>query len=76
MEISRMTASLLMFAVHAQDATMRILLADVLADDEPRLTQRELETLRWTIEGKTAWEIGRLEHRRGHVYPSCLQPQL
>ena len=60
MEISRMTASLLMFAVHAQDATMRILLADVPADDEPRLTQRELETLRWTIEGKTAWEIGRI----------------
>ena len=24
------------------------------------LTPRELEALRWTIDGKTAWEIGRI----------------
>ena len=24
----------------------------------PRLTARELEVLRWTMEGKTAWETG------------------
>ena len=26
--------------------------------DRPSLTPRELEALRWTMEGKTAWEVG------------------
>jgi DNA-binding CsgD family transcriptional regulator len=60
MKVSEMVAALLMFGAYAQEATMRILLADVPADDDPRLTGRELETLRWTLEGKTAWEIGRI----------------
>ena len=38
--------------------------ADPDAGDEcagaPSLTPRELETLRWTMEGKTAWEVGSL----------------
>jgi DNA-binding CsgD family transcriptional regulator len=28
--------------------------------DLPSLTPRELKTLRWTMEGKTAWEVGAL----------------
>ena len=28
--------------------------------DTPDLTPRELECLRWTMEGKTAWELGRI----------------
>ena len=30
------------------------------ASDAPALTARELEALRWTMEGKTAWEVGAL----------------
>ncbi len=30
------------------------------ATDFPTLTPRELECLRWTMEGKTAWELGRI----------------
>lgn len=56
----RLVASLLMFAVHAQDAAMRVLLPQALSCDRPRLSARELEALRWTLEGKTAWEIGRI----------------
>ena len=26
--------------------------------NRPNLTPRELEALRWTMEGKTAWEVG------------------
>jgi DNA-binding CsgD family transcriptional regulator len=59
-KVSEMVAALLMFGTYAQDATMRILLSDVPPEDGPRLTRRELETLRWTLEGKTAWEIGRI----------------
>jgi DNA-binding CsgD family transcriptional regulator len=58
--VERMVSSLLMFSVHAQDALMRVLLPEALMSDRLQLTPRELETLRWTLEGKTAWEIGRI----------------
>jgi len=57
-ELTRVVADLQLFAVHAQDAAVRIL-TPMSADPEvPVLTPRELETLRWTMEGKTAWEVG------------------
>ena len=57
-ELTRVVADLQLFAVHAQDAAVRIL-TPMSADPEvPMLTPRELETLRWTMEGKTAWEVG------------------
>lgn len=60
-EVSRMAAELQLFAVHAQDAAMRVLLPDLSASSpDPRLSRRELECLRWTMEGKTAWELGRI----------------
>lgn len=34
--------------------------ADVHRSFSPALTPRELEALRWTIDGKTAWEIGQI----------------
>ncbi|WP_280153504.1 autoinducer binding domain-containing protein [Piscinibacter sp. XHJ-5] len=60
LEVTRMTAELQLFAVHAADAAFRIFSAAVYAGDVPCLTPRELESLRWTMEGKTAWEIGRI----------------
>ena len=57
-ELTRVVADLQLFAVHAQDAALRILVPGALDPSIPSLTPRELEALRWTMEGKTAWEVG------------------
>jgi len=57
-ELTRVVADLQLFAVHAQDAALRILTPQSMEPGAPALTPRELETLRWTMEGKTAWEVG------------------
>ena len=57
-ELTRLVADLQLFAVHALDAAMRVLLPPEQQLDAPKLTPRELECLRWTMEGKTAWEVG------------------
>ena len=57
-ELTRVVADLQLFAVHAQDAALRILAPGSSESGAPALTPRELETLRWTMEGKTAREVG------------------
>lgn len=57
-ELQRLVADLQLFAVHAQDAAMRLLVPVALQAERPALTPRELEALRWTMDGKTAWEVG------------------
>lgn len=57
-ELTRIVADLQLFAVHAQDAAMRVLSPEPDPAERPNLTPRELEALRWTMEGKTAWEVG------------------
>jgi DNA-binding CsgD family transcriptional regulator len=57
-ELQRVVADLQLFAVHAQEAAMRLLVPPTLQPERPALTPRELEALRWTMEGKTAWELG------------------
>lgn len=57
-EVTRIVADLQLFAVHAQDAAMRLLVPAAPVVDMPQLTARELEALRWTMDGKTAWEVG------------------
>lgn len=57
-ELTRMVADLQLFAVHAQDAALRILVPSAAQPERPHLTPRELECLRWTMDGKTAWEVG------------------
>lgn len=60
-EVRRRTADLQLFAVYAQEAAMRVLVPKPTQErDFPGLTRRELECLRWTMEGKTAWEWGRI----------------
>lgn len=56
--LTRMVADLQLFAVHAVDAAMRLLLPAGPDTEAPRLTPRELQCLHWTMEGKTAWEVG------------------
>jgi DNA-binding CsgD family transcriptional regulator len=57
-ELTRMVADLQLFAVHAQDTAMRVLVSEALQPERPSITPRELEVLRWTMDGKTAWEVG------------------
>jgi DNA-binding CsgD family transcriptional regulator len=57
-ELQRVVADLQLFAVHAQDAAARLLLPPADQPESPLLTPRELEALKWTMEGKTAWEVG------------------
>ena len=58
-DISRMIGQLQLLAAHAQAAVVGLLLPSI-EDAPPRLTQRELEILRWARDGKTYWEIGRI----------------
>ncbi len=59
--LTRIVADLQLFAVHAQDAAMHIFSPSTDADlDRPTLTPRELEALRWTMDGKLAWQVGEL----------------
>ena len=58
LELQRIVADLQLFAVHAQEAAVRLLVPLALQPERPSLTPRELEALRWTMEGKTAWEVG------------------
>lgn len=57
-ELQRVVADLQLFAVHAQEAALRLLLPETMRPEKPALTPRELEALHWTMEGKTAWEVG------------------
>lgn len=59
-ELQRVVADLQLFAVLAQDAALRLLLPEVQQPDRPSLTPREVEALTWTMDGKTAWEVGQI----------------
>jgi DNA-binding CsgD family transcriptional regulator len=59
-ELTRLVADLQLFAVHAQDTAMRVLVSEQHQPERPSITPRELEVLRWTMDGKTAWEVGAL----------------
>lgn len=59
-DLQRLVADLQLFAVCAVDTAMRVLVPEPLRPERPALTPRELEALRWTMEGKTAWELGRI----------------
>src|SRR5688500_13749684 len=57
-EVARMAGELQLFAAHALDTAFRVLLPTVAQYGPPSLTARESEALKWTMEGKTAWEVG------------------
>jgi DNA-binding CsgD family transcriptional regulator len=59
-ELTRMVADLQLFAVHAMDAAMRLLVPERLRPEAPSLTPREVECLSRTMDGKTAWEVGNM----------------
>ena len=59
-EVTLLMASLQLLAVHAQDAALRLLGVQDISAETPKLTARELEILRWTMEGKSAWAVGEI----------------
>ncbi len=59
-ELTRLVADLQLFAVHAQEAALRIMMPATKEPGAPTLTPREIESLRWTMDGKTAWEVGNI----------------
>lgn len=60
LSLTKAVAELQLFAVHAQEAAWKLFApqSSPAAAMAARLTPRELECLRWTMEGKTAWEVG------------------
>lgn len=59
--VTRMMADLQLLAVHAQETTVRLLAPDAVEVQYlPRLTDREIEILKWTAEGKSAWAVGQI----------------
>lgn len=59
--VARMLADLQLFAVHAQDAALRLNPAPIDTDPvRPQLTPREREILKWTMAGKSSWVIGEI----------------
>lgn len=56
-ELTRIVADLQLFAVHAQDTALRMLVSENARPEMPALTPRELEVLRWTMEGMTSKEV-------------------
>ena len=57
LELTRIVADLQLFAVHAQDTALRILVSEDARPELPALTPRELDVLRWTMDGKVTHEI-------------------
>ncbi|HEV6966217.1 MULTISPECIES: helix-turn-helix transcriptional regulator [Roseateles] len=55
-QLNRLIADLQLLAVHAQDAAARLL----TPKNAPKLPARQLEILRLTMEGKSAWVVGSL----------------
>jgi len=59
--VTRMMADLQLLAVHAQETAVRLLVPQTLEVQYlPRLTDRELDILKWTAEGKSAWAVGQI----------------
>ena len=59
-DVTALLANLQLLAVHAQDAALRLIGVQSAPGDDPKLTAREKEILRWTMEGKTAWAVGQI----------------
>lgn len=58
--LTRMLADLQFLAVHAQDAAQRLMAPPAANDETPDLTPRELDILRLTRDGKSAWAAGQI----------------
>lgn len=59
--LTRMMADLQLLAVHAQETAVRLFAPQAVGlEDLPHLTDREVEILKWTAEGKSSWAVGQI----------------
>jgi DNA-binding CsgD family transcriptional regulator len=58
--IANTVSELERFLFHAEEAAFRILAPPTTSQSPPDLSPCELEALRWTMDGKTTWEIGEI----------------
>lgn len=60
-QLTRMLADLQLLAVHAQHSAQQIFSSQLdVVDHRPQLTPREVECLKWTMEGKSAYVAGKI----------------
>jgi DNA-binding CsgD family transcriptional regulator len=60
-ETNRMVSDIALLTIYAQEVALRVLLKEQRAHTPvPRLSEREIEILKWTKDGKSAWETGRI----------------
>jgi len=57
-ELSGVVSQLSLFILHANEVAARVLAPPICETLAAALTPRELEVLRWTLTGKTAWDVG------------------
>jgi DNA-binding CsgD family transcriptional regulator len=60
LKLNRLIADLQLLAVHAQDAAARLLVSKRDQSARPKLAARQLEILKLSMEGKSAWVVGSL----------------
>jgi len=59
-QLARKMAAFQLFATYVIDPCVAVLGDEAGARLECPLTKRELEVLQWTLDGKTAWEVGEI----------------
>lgn len=59
-KLNRLIADLQLFAIHAQDAAGRLLVPSEAEHLKPKLQPRQIEILKLTMQGKSAWVVGTL----------------
>ena len=57
-ELTRLVAAVSLFVTYANEASSTVLVPPAELCGLPALTHREREVMRWTLDGKTAWEVG------------------
>ncbi len=64
--LTRMMADLQLLAVHAQDSVIRLLAPQTPEQPLLRLTDREIEILKWTAAGKSSWAVSQILNLSEH----------
>lgn len=60
-DTNRLVADIALLTIYAQEVALRVLLKEQRTEvPVPRLSEREIEILKWTRDGKTSWETGRI----------------
>jgi DNA-binding CsgD family transcriptional regulator len=66
--VTRLMADLQLLAVYAQETAARVMVPSVAANLPTKpLTGRELEVLKWSREGKSAWAVGQILSMSEHT---------